>query len=167
MIFQKIAMKMLNGIIMTAMVISFILMIFSKHPMTLGMMVISQCIMMATILTKNLNFSWFSFFIFIIYLGGILMLFSYVISLTFSKEPMTSGLNKEMMLILSFILLVMFTLSNKETTVEFSKIKFQNMIFSCFSSSMKISMFLLIFLLIIMVMVVFMTESSKGNMRTM
>uniref|UniRef100_UPI0030E40F2F NADH dehydrogenase subunit 6 n=1 Tax=Ctenothrips transeolineae TaxID=3045420 RepID=UPI0030E40F2F len=158
--------KILNSVILTMFCLSFLMMMISNHPMTLGIMVIFQCICLSTILTEKFSFSWFSFFIFIIFLGGILMLFSYIISITFSKEPMLKNMSKKILMMIFICMNYMFFLKKEETTTDFLKMKFQNMIQSTFSNSEKLSLFLLTFLLIIMIMVVFMTESSKGNMRT-
>uniref|UniRef100_UPI0030E0D4E2 NADH dehydrogenase subunit 6 n=1 Tax=Thrips brevicornis TaxID=3047594 RepID=UPI0030E0D4E2 len=157
-------MKIMNSLMLTLIMSSFIMFFFSSHPMVIAFMVILQSILMASLISKKVLFSWFGFFIFIIYLGGILMLFSYIISLINSKSVMF-WTNKVM-----YTTLMVFFLFNlfkeKKSFLEVSSSKFTKLIMSTFSlSSMKLSIFLMLFLLLIMIMVVFMTETSKGNMR--
>nr|AAN64181.1 NADH dehydrogenase subunit 6 [Thrips imaginis] len=149
---------------MMLMTFSFFMYLFSNHPMMIASMVISQCIFMASLISKKMVFSWFGFFIFIIYLGGILMLFSYIISLINSTEKIFK-MNKFLYLTLisSFFF---FLIKEEKSFLELSTNKFTKMIMSMYSlSSMKMSIYLMFFLPLIMVMVVFMTEMSKGTMR--
>uniref|UniRef100_UPI0030E040E9 NADH dehydrogenase subunit 6 n=1 Tax=Stenchaetothrips minutus TaxID=3118776 RepID=UPI0030E040E9 len=158
--------KMMNSFMLTLVMTSFIMYFFSHHPMMIASMVITQSVLMASLISMKAFFSWFGFFIFIIYLGGILMLFSYIISLINSKSVMFFS-NK--MLFTTLIIFFMLNLfKEKKSFLEISSSKFTKMIMTTFSlSSMKLSIFLMLFLLLIMVMVVFMTETSKGNMRKM
>nr|UEP15873.1 NADH dehydrogenase subunit 6 [Thrips setosus] len=155
---------LINSMIMTLITMSFFLYFFTSHPMSIAVMVISQSILMASLISKKMLFSWFGFFIFIIYLGGILMLFSYIISLINSKKTLFS-INKS----IYTTFLIFFSLNlfkEKKSFLEIYPSKFTKLIMSTFSlSSMKLSIFLMMFLLLIMVMVVYMTEMSKGNMR--
>uniref|UniRef100_UPI0030E0879E NADH dehydrogenase subunit 6 n=1 Tax=Thrips brunneus TaxID=3118777 RepID=UPI0030E0879E len=157
--------KIINSLMLTLIMTSFFMYFFSTHPMMIASMVILQSILMASLISKKVMFSWFGFFIFIIYLGGILMLFSYIISLINSKKAIF-WTNK----IMYTTLLIFFTLNlfkEKKSFSEISSSKFTKLIMSTFSlSSMKLSIFLMMFLLLIMVMVVFLTETSKGNMRS-
>uniref|UniRef100_UPI0030E2EE52 NADH dehydrogenase subunit 6 n=1 Tax=Thrips alatus TaxID=1030670 RepID=UPI0030E2EE52 len=157
-------MKIMNSLMLSLIMSSFIMFFFSSHPMVIASMVISQSILMASLISKKVFFSWFGFFIFIIYLGGILMLFSYIISLINSKKVMFST-NKVVYTTL-MILFIFNLFKEKKSFMEISSSKFTKLIMSTFSlSSMKLSIFLMLFLLLIMIMVVFMTETSKGNMR--
>uniref|UniRef100_UPI0030E16049 NADH dehydrogenase subunit 6 n=1 Tax=Ernothrips longitudinalis TaxID=3045428 RepID=UPI0030E16049 len=157
-------MKMVHSMIFTLIFFSFLSLIFSSHPIMLGSIVISQCILMASLITKKIVFSWFSFFIFIIYLGGVLMLFSYIISLINSTKPILN-FNKSISTLVSACFFTNL-LMEKKSFIEMKSNKFSKMIMSTFSeSSMLMSIYLMLFLLLIMVIVVFLTEVSKGNMR--
>uniref|UniRef100_UPI0030E00B4C NADH dehydrogenase subunit 6 n=1 Tax=Stenchaetothrips bicolor TaxID=3118775 RepID=UPI0030E00B4C len=159
-------MEMMNSIMLTLIMTSFLMYFFSHHPMMMASMVILQSVLMASLISSKAFFSWFSLFIFIIYLGGILMLFSYIISLINSKSAMFST-NKIMYTTL-FFLIVLNSFKEKKSFLEITSSKFTKLIMTTFSlSSMKLSIFLMLFLLMIMVMIVFMTETSKGNMRKM
>nr|YP_010249646.1 NADH dehydrogenase subunit 6 [Taeniothrips tigris]QTT60743.1 NADH dehydrogenase subunit 6 [Taeniothrips tigris] len=157
--------KTVNMILIFLFITSTMFMIFSYHPLTLGMMVITQCLITSAMLSFWHKFSWFSFFITIIYLGGILMLFSYIISLTFSKEPMIKLPKKYYYSTIPLYIYLFNSLKNDY--MEQKKMNFESVMQSSFSSSMKMSIFLFTLLLILMIMVVFLTESNKGNMRTL
>nr|UYF08484.1 NADH dehydrogenase subunit 6 [Stenchaetothrips biformis] len=163
-ILKAILMKLMNTIMLTLITMTFLMYFFSSHPMMLAFMVILQSIIMASLISSKAFFSWFGFFIFIIYLGGILMLFSYIISLINSKSVM---LFTNKMLFLTMMIFFMLNLFKENISfLEISSSKFSKLIMSSFSlSSMKLSLYLMLFLLLVMVMVVFMTETSKGNMR--
>uniref|UniRef100_UPI0030DE8CB7 NADH dehydrogenase subunit 6 n=1 Tax=Stenchaetothrips biformis TaxID=1100830 RepID=UPI0030DE8CB7 len=163
-ILKAILMKLMNTIMLTLITMTFLMYFFSSHPMMLAFMVILQSIIMASLISSKAFFSWFGFFIFIIYLGGVLMLFSYIISLINSKSVM---LFTNKMLFLTMMVFFMLNLFKENISfLEISSSKFSKLIMSSFSlSSMKLSLYLMLFLLLVMVMVVFMTETSKGNMR--
>nr|YP_010528100.1 NADH dehydrogenase subunit 6 [Mycterothrips gongshanensis]UXW64202.1 NADH dehydrogenase subunit 6 [Mycterothrips gongshanensis] len=142
----------------------FLLMMLSNHPLILGLLVILQSIFISSIISHSFSITWFSFLIFMIYLGGILMLFSYIISLTKSEEPMI----KKKSILIFFIMMILILWGEKEESLtKMSKMEVKNLLSSLFSNSLKISILMMIFLLLIMIMVVFLTESSKGSMRTM
>ncbi|YP_009517119.1 NADH dehydrogenase subunit 6 (mitochondrion) [Thrips palmi] len=156
--------KLMNSLFLTLILTSMMMYFFSFHPIMIGSMVIFQAIILSSFISSKTFFSWFGFFIFIIYLGGILMLFSYIISLINSKSIIFSS-NK--VLISTFLISFSFNMfKEKKSFLEISSSKFTKLIMSMFSlSSMKLSIYLMIFLLLILIMVVYMTENSKGNMR--
>uniref|UniRef100_UPI0030037857 NADH dehydrogenase subunit 6 n=1 Tax=Arria brevifrons TaxID=2908858 RepID=UPI0030037857 len=74
--------------------------LFLNHPLSMGLILFSQTIMMCLISgSMSLNF-WFSYILLLIYLGGMLILFMYVTSL--ASNEMFSYSNK----IFSFLMLL-------------------------------------------------------------
>nr|AYF57796.1 NADH dehydrogenase subunit 6 [Neohydatothrips samayunkur] len=144
------------------MCLSFNLM-FLVHPLMIGMLVMMQAMITSLALTSFMSFSWFSFIIFMIYLGGILMIFSYIISITFSLEKLFSKM-PSMIYILSLIISFFFSISNQNFFLS-KKIFINESLLGSYSYSCNTSIFLLTLLLLIMVLVVFIIESSKNSMR--
>lgn len=109
-------------------------------------------------------FRWFSFFIFIIYLGGILILFSYIIRLINSSKPILKENKFIKIFLIIFFILNLF--KEKTRNIEITTRKFIKIIISSFRTTLiKIRIYLIIFLFLIIVIVVFLTEINKGNIR--
>nr|URC16087.1 NADH dehydrogenase subunit 6 [Pieris extensa] len=85
--------------------ISFI-MLFSTHPLSMGLMILSQSLMMSLILGMYTNTYWFSYILFLIFLGGLLVLFIYVSSI--ASNEMTNFTLK--MKLFFFIMIIMMTI---------------------------------------------------------
>lgn len=154
----------MNTIILTLITITFLIYFFSSHPIILAFMVILQSIIIARLISRKAFFRWFGFFIFIIYLGGILILFSYIISLINSKRVILFT-NK----ILFLTMIIFFILNLFKENIRFLEIssrKFSKLIISSFRlRSIKLRLYLILFLLLVIVIVVFITETRKGNIR--
>nr|YP_010615512.1 NADH dehydrogenase subunit 6 [Megalurothrips usitatus]WAT94220.1 NADH dehydrogenase subunit 6 [Megalurothrips usitatus] len=146
----------------TLLMFSFCYMFISKHPFVLGFLVIIQSIMFSLMINLNFMISWFSFLVFMIYLGGILMLFCYMISLMNSKEPFF--LKKKMMFYLP--MLTIFWMMKEDSFLKTSKMEIKNLLISIYSKSMMTSVFMMILLLVMMIFVILISESSKGSMRS-
>nr|AIA77264.1 NADH dehydrogenase subunit 6 [Frankliniella occidentalis] len=139
---------------------SFFMMINSNHPMMMGILIIIQSVFMAINLSLSFNFNWFSYMLFMIYLGGILMLFSYIISISFSKQP----LMKKNPIFLSLMLLTIFY-TQKESFLEFKKMKISKMLIVLYDNNSKLTLFLMAFLFYIMTGVIFITENEKMSLK--
>nr|ANJ70594.1 NADH dehydrogenase subunit 6 [Noterus clavicornis BMNH1425090]UPX88470.1 NADH dehydrogenase subunit 6 [Noterus clavicornis] len=77
---------MLLNLMITLMILISILFTFMKHPLSLGMMLMMQTIMLSLI-TGMMNMSfWFSYIIFIIMIGGLMILFIYMTSMVSNEK---------------------------------------------------------------------------------
>nr|AVN67719.1 NADH dehydrogenase subunit 6 [Eurycotis decipiens] len=93
--------------ILTTMLTSSILFMQMKHPLALGLMLLMQTIIIC-LMTGLLSQSfWFSYVLFLIFLGGMLILFIYVTSLA-SNEMFSMSMKTLMLMLLMFILLMLF-----------------------------------------------------------
>nr|YP_009459931.1 NADH dehydrogenase subunit 6 [Cheumatopsyche campyla]YP_009459944.1 NADH dehydrogenase subunit 6 [Cheumatopsyche analis]AUT18196.1 NADH dehydrogenase subunit 6 [Cheumatopsyche campyla]AUT18209.1 NADH dehydrogenase subunit 6 [Cheumatopsyche analis] len=154
--------------------ISLILMII-KTPLNMGMLILFQTLIFSMILNINSNIYWMSYILYLIMLGGILILFIYMCSIT-SNEIFKFNIN---FMILSFILYIYllmmsyyknffwlnFMISklnlnffiNKEIIMNVSKI-YNNF-------TMMITIILIIYLLISLLMVAMFTNMMYGPLR--
>nr|YP_010892059.1 NADH dehydrogenase subunit 6 [Frankliniella panamensis]WJO89742.1 NADH dehydrogenase subunit 6 [Frankliniella panamensis] len=151
---------MLKKMIFLTFLASFFMMINSNHPMMMGILIIIQSIFVAINLSLNLNFNWFSYMLFMIYLGGILMLFSYIISISFSKQPLL----KVNPIFFMIILLTVFYTQN-ESFLEFKKMKISKLLIALYNINNKLTLFLMAFLFFIMTSVIFITENEKMSLK--
>nr|WIL07524.1 NADH dehydrogenase subunit 6 [Aptinothrips stylifer] len=150
--------------------LTYLFLMLSINPLLMGVSIIIQSMIHAMMISFFFNFSWFSFILFIVYLGGILMLFSYIISMiSIEKMNMLNLTTMKMMSVLSFVIAMSFLMINKNNFKElliFKKLSYSMMLASIFSNSYNLSIFMLIFLLFVMIVVVFLVENSKGSMRS-
>nr|YP_009479865.1 NADH dehydrogenase subunit 6 [Aglaomorpha histrio]AVX48089.1 NADH dehydrogenase subunit 6 [Aglaomorpha histrio] len=98
---------------MTKILISFIIifisifMLFLNNPLSMGLMILLQTLMICLISGMLIKTYWFSYILFLTFLGGLLVLFIYVSSIA-SNELFKPSLNTKMTLLFSLFLLILF-----------------------------------------------------------
>nr|QVT11074.1 NADH dehydrogenase subunit 6 [Psilogramma menephron] len=96
-------MKMTISMIMIT--LSF-MMYFLNHPLSMGLMILTQTMLMCLLSGMMIKTYWFSYILFLTFLGGLLVLFIYVSSIA-SNEMFNFSFNMKM-IILSLLLLLIF-----------------------------------------------------------
>nr|WHL46549.1 NADH dehydrogenase subunit 6 [Chionarctia nivea] len=81
-------------------------MLFLNNPLSMGLMILSQTLTICLISGMLIKTYWFSYILFLIFLGGLLVLFIYVSSIA-SNELFKPSFNFKMMFILFIFLLIM------------------------------------------------------------
>nr|YP_009825435.1 NADH dehydrogenase subunit 6 [Malaza carmides]QIU83250.1 NADH dehydrogenase subunit 6 [Malaza carmides] len=94
----------------TMMLISFI-MLFLKHPLSMGLMILMQTLMICLISGMIINTYWFSYILFLTFLGGLLVLFIYVSSIA-SNEMFQLNMNNKMFLTFTWICILLISIFN-------------------------------------------------------
>nr|YP_010952417.1 NADH dehydrogenase subunit 6 [Pseudabris hingstoni]WMQ52511.1 NADH dehydrogenase subunit 6 [Pseudabris hingstoni] len=162
---------------MTLMILSMafsLLFVFMSHPLSLGLILLVQTTLISMMSGKFcLNF-WFSYILFLIMIGGMLILFIYMTSVA-SNEKFTMNFYSIMfmsiMVLLSTLTAFMENsmielaykndlISMKMNTLHFSMIKFTS-----FPMSMVL-VFTIIYLFIVMVAVVKIIDNKQGPLRS-
>nr|YP_009045335.1 NADH dehydrogenase subunit 6 [Abrota ganga]AHA03686.1 NADH dehydrogenase subunit 6 [Abrota ganga] len=82
-----------------------IFMFFINHPLSMGLMVLIQTFLTCIISGMLINTYWFSYILFLIFLGGLLVLFIYVSSVASNELFKFSYMNKVMFMIYIFLIL--------------------------------------------------------------
>nr|YP_010729932.1 NADH dehydrogenase subunit 6 [Parnassius hardwickii]WEF74842.1 NADH dehydrogenase subunit 6 [Parnassius hardwickii] len=85
-----------------------IMMLFFNHPLSMGLMILFQTLLTCLLSGMLINTYWFSYILFLVFLGGLLVLFIYVSSIA-SNEMFFN--NFYMKLILTFTFLMSISLS--------------------------------------------------------
>nr|YP_009406924.1 NADH dehydrogenase subunit 6 [Typhlatya pearsei]ASA39447.1 NADH dehydrogenase subunit 6 [Typhlatya pearsei] len=153
--------------------------IFTKivHPLAMGVILLIQTSIIAFLVTYILKTTWFSYILFLIFLGAMLVLFIYVASLA-PNEPLYLSYFMISIIFTSILLsmIIMFTdsiLLSYPIFIENST----NNLSSTFSStnmstnpmynlsSMKMTLFLILYLLLTLVAVVKITAIHFGPLR--
>nr|APX40626.1 NADH dehydrogenase subunit 6 [Psylliodes chrysocephala] len=149
--------------------------IFLNHPLTCGLILLSQTILTAFLSgMMNYNF-WYSYILFLIMVGGMLILFIYMTSIA-SNEKFKFNKNLMMIMILSFSMIIMLMLIDQFYLNYFTNIqdmKNMNMNPSNMNSLKKYfnypNMYLMImmitYLFITLIAVVKITNNSYGPLR--
>nr|YP_009236675.1 NADH dehydrogenase subunit 6 [Acraea zetes]AMJ17139.1 NADH dehydrogenase subunit 6 [Acraea zetes] len=88
-------------------------MLFTNHPLAMGMMILIQTLLMCALSGMFINTYWFSYILFLIFLGGLLVLFIYVSSIASNEIFKINFINK-MLFFMCFIysLFMMFYFKN-------------------------------------------------------
>nr|YP_010118101.1 NADH dehydrogenase subunit 6 [Popillia mutans]QPN54195.1 NADH dehydrogenase subunit 6 [Popillia mutans] len=163
--------------ITTLMMLSFIssmTFMFLSHPLSMGLILLMQTIIMAlTMGFFNINF-WYSYILFLIMIGGMLVLFIYMTSVA-SNEKFTFSI-KITLMIITLSLILLFTIAmmdpyysnmNSIFTENLNNYKEYNMSFSKYLSypNIIIMYMMIIYLLITLVAIVKITQIEKGPLR--
>nr|YP_010274914.1 NADH dehydrogenase subunit 6 [Erynnis popoviana]UJV31605.1 NADH dehydrogenase subunit 6 [Erynnis popoviana] len=82
-----------------------IILFFMKHPLSMGLLILIQTMLTCLISGMIINTYWFSYILFLTFLGGLLVLFIYVSSIA-SNELFKISMNNKMM----FIIIIIFIL---------------------------------------------------------
>nr|YP_010016873.1 NADH dehydrogenase subunit 6 [Lophosquilla costata]QOL11177.1 NADH dehydrogenase subunit 6 [Lophosquilla costata] len=148
-----------------------------SHPLAMGMMLLLQTLVICAI-TALMNFYvWFSYILFLIFLGGMLVLFIYITSLA-SNEMFQFSFKMTMffstMMALSFLLLIMdpLLLDFKMASADMSSLmgnSYTNqmvLISNIYSTNtMMTTLFMILYLLLTLIVVVKITYTFLGPLR--
>nr|YP_002836177.1 NADH dehydrogenase subunit 6 [Geisha distinctissima]ACI28661.1 NADH dehydrogenase subunit 6 [Geisha distinctissima] len=145
----------------------------TKHPMSMGSTLMAQTILIAMIMTKFSNSSWYSYILFITTVGGLMIMFMYMSSVA-SNEKFKPMKMKTMMILMMMILTMMMMKDNVMTsnqTMEMKKVlmnqaeelkstsKFFNL------NKMNTTIIMMTMLLITMISVTNISSSFEGPLK--
>nr|UJY97079.1 NADH dehydrogenase subunit 6 [Potamometra berezowskii] len=158
-------MKMIITIIMTLSTS----MIMMKHPLSMGFSIIMLTMLTAIMMNMMIKYSWYSYILVLVMLGGMLVLFMYMASIA-SNEIMKFSMK------ILLLMMAMFIMSNLLINFEMETTTSPNMYFienqnnmsmmKLFNSKTSIITILLAtYLLITMIYVIFITNMFEGPMR--
>uniref|UniRef100_UPI0030E478D8 NADH dehydrogenase subunit 6 n=1 Tax=Anomala aulax TaxID=1198227 RepID=UPI0030E478D8 len=161
-------------ILMMLSFISSITFMFLTHPLSMGMMLLMQTIIMAlTMGFFNINF-WYSYILFLIMIGGMLVLFIYMTSVA-SNEKFQFSIKLTIFVMLMTLILLFgiammdpyFSDMNSIYTETISNCKEYNMSFSKYLTypNIIIMYMMIIYLLITLIAVVKITQIENGPLR--
>nr|YP_010837561.1 NADH dehydrogenase subunit 6 [Pycnarmon cribrata]WGC93526.1 NADH dehydrogenase subunit 6 [Pycnarmon cribrata] len=95
---------------MLIMIFSF-MMLFLNHPLSMGLMILIQTILTCLISSIMLSTYWFSYILFLVFLGGLLVLFIYVTSIA-SNEIFKISFKMKMFFLLMLLMMMMISYLN-------------------------------------------------------
>nr|YP_010758094.1 NADH dehydrogenase subunit 6 [Wormaldia spinosa]WEU80099.1 NADH dehydrogenase subunit 6 [Wormaldia spinosa] len=158
------------------MIINF-LFIYLTHPMSMGMIILIQMLLSIVLMNFFLQMFWFSYMLFLMLIGGMLILFMYMCSISSNNIIFISP--KMMLFLLNSIPLNFFIcllMSNNEylnhnlltnmksfTEINSLSLNFLSKMFNDYSSFM--TFFLILYLFILMILVNKITNFNVGPLR--
>nr|WHN78790.1 NADH dehydrogenase subunit 6 [Cyrestis thyodamas] len=167
---------------LTMMLIS-IMMFFLNHPFSMGLMILIQTLFLCLLSGMLINTYWFSYILFLIFLGGLLVLFIYVSSIASNELFKISLFNKMNIFLFFFLFFLSFMFKNNLFWMNFffndEMMTFSNfMLFNNKEMNMNLiklynnqtyllTMLMIIYLFITLVAVVKITNIFFGPLRSM
>lgn len=127
-----------------------------NHPITILILIISTTIIISILRIKFLKMIWLSLILILLILGGILILFLYLISLIPNKKII---FKKKILLLLAFGLIINFNTSNQVN------LSINTIINLFFPPSIRWLLFIIIYLLLTLIVVIIIIESSKAPIK--
>nr|APX39241.1 NADH dehydrogenase subunit 6 [Hypocassida subferruginea] len=148
--------------------VSFMIM---KHPVSMMILILTQTIMVCCLCGMMSNLWWFSYMLFMVMIGGLLVLFMYMTNVASNEKFKT----KKMMIFLTPAIVMIMMIMNKETFLNHSQISnwtniielsTKTILMKYYNYPSNMILFLMmIFLLVTMIMTVKVTDLSKGALR--
>nr|APC61749.1 NADH dehydrogenase subunit 6 [Papilio dardanus] len=86
-----------------------IMMLFLNHPLSMGLMILTQTLIICLISGMMINSYWFSYILFLVFLGGLLVLFIYVSSVA-SNELFNMNFFMKNLIFFFSLLIILFSL---------------------------------------------------------
>nr|AYR05210.1 NADH dehydrogenase subunit 6 [Anthribidae sp. 2 ACP-2013] len=146
------------------------LFLMMKHPLSLGVLILIQTLLISLISGELNSTFWFSYILFLILIGGLMIMFIYMTSIA-SNEKFKISLMIIMTFLISnfFILCMNFDLQEIQNYTQMIKINSINFALNKYINSNLLFTFLLIiiYLLITMIAVINLTKSLMGPLRQM
>nr|UAV89248.1 NADH dehydrogenase subunit 6 [Trithemis aurora] len=143
-----------------------------SHPMNMGITLLVQTLMMCMLMGLMSYSSWFSYILFLVFLGGMLVLFIYMTSIASNEMFKKSSY----LITFLFMFLIMFTFiimfMDEFMIVITSNQDLQNNM-KMFMSPLYnnptsiITIFMVMYLFLTLIVIVYITKSNKGPLRPM
>nr|YP_010596262.1 NADH dehydrogenase subunit 6 [Alnetoidia dujuanensis]WAJ60481.1 NADH dehydrogenase subunit 6 [Alnetoidia dujuanensis] len=139
-----------------------------KNPMSMGLFLMLQTIMMIMFINKIMHLSWFTMITFLMMIGGLLIIFSYMSSIA-SNEKFKIKLNLTLILVIMLLItddLFFETQINETEQIQFTMNSDLSLTKIYNTKSMVMTIMLVIYLLITMISVSKMVSHHKGPLRS-
>nr|WAX39282.1 NADH dehydrogenase subunit 6 [Bundoksia longissima] len=162
--------------IMMLMMVTSVMFTQMKHPLAMGMILLIQTIIMCMMSGLLSQSFWFSYVLFLMFIGGMLVLFIYVTSLASNEMFYMSMKMMLMMIIITFMMLMLTKMNLPINNMEMmTNENIYNMENEMMNSLMKlynqptnlITIMLVSYLFLTLIVVVKITNISKGPLRQM
>nr|YP_010035832.1 NADH dehydrogenase subunit 6 [Brontispa longissima]QQQ89060.1 NADH dehydrogenase subunit 6 [Brontispa longissima]UAJ48108.1 NADH dehydrogenase subunit 6 [Brontispa longissima] len=141
-----------------------------NHPINMMLTIITQTILISLISSLMMKIQWFSYILFLVMIGGMLIIFMYMTNVA-SNEKFPKMKNLFFLASIPFALLSLLTLTDKFwmfTEINFKSSNLLELSFkknSMYSPLSTMMILIMVYLLITMIMVVKLTQTNMGPLR--
>nr|YP_009400240.1 NADH dehydrogenase subunit 6 [Floraphis choui]ARW70240.1 NADH dehydrogenase subunit 6 [Floraphis choui] len=161
---------MLIKMILLMNLLSSIIIITLKSPLKSNLMILFQTILLTMMINLINKTSWISFMIFILYIGGLMIIFLYISSISFNEININKNyLNNIFKLILMIIIIYWFKIFMLMENFKFNNnFLFEDNFFmmNMFNSPNNLMMyFIMMILFIMLILIIWMLKFNKGPIR--
>nr|AOY39835.1 NADH dehydrogenase subunit 6 [Pityogenes trepanatus] len=152
--------------------------IFMNHPLALGSNLFLQTTLIALISGKLISNFWYSYLLFLIMVGGMLILFIYMTSIASNEKFFVPKFYKLSIFIMFLFMIIILMFTFKDTMIEKGLSTKWNFMFESFNyykpwtlskffndPFYQIIIFLMIYLFLTLLMTVKVTDTSGGSLR--
>nr|AYQ19011.1 NADH dehydrogenase subunit 6 [Ptilodactylidae sp. 2 ACP-2013] len=147
-------------------------MLFIKHPLSMGLAIIIQSMLIAFITGSFYYNFWFSYLMFIIVVGGMMVLFIYMTTIA-SNEMFTTSKNLILLITPIFLITTAMIYKNKsfmETKISYNSSNLMDQFLMSVSKFMNfpanmIMVILIVYLFVVLIAVVKITNITYGPLR--
>nr|YP_009654755.1 NADH dehydrogenase subunit 6 [Caystrus obscurus]QCI09310.1 NADH dehydrogenase subunit 6 [Caystrus obscurus] len=154
------------NILLTMMIIISISLLTLNHPLSMGLILILQTIIISIIMGYMLKSFLFSYIIIIIMLSGALVLFIYMASVASNEKFNWSNKMIVMLLITSMCMIIIMYKYNNNWLINNSKVSDSINLIKLFNlMSAKVTLLMIIYLLLTMIVVSNIAKTNKGPLR--
>ena len=143
--------------------------LFIFHPLAIIFVLIIQTILISTLIYSIVQFPWFSYTLILVFLGGILILFTYISNIA-SNEIFKPNLKVILPLILAPFVTILITNSKQNISIErkiINSIQYTNLtIFKPFSETIiPLTLLIALYIILTLLTVVKIRKISQGPLR--
>nr|BDQ43711.1 NADH dehydrogenase subunit 6 [Metaphire tosaensis] len=133
----------------------------STTPIMLGINILTMALLLSATLATSMS-SWYAFLVFLIYVGGMLVMFAYFLALAPNQQmPTTSNIMYALTTLATLMIVAVIT----ETKIFIPQETHQDNMYLYTTDTAPILIVLALILLLTMVIVVKLTSRSKGPLR--
>nr|YP_010163975.1 NADH dehydrogenase subunit 6 [Acanthopsyche nigraplaga]QRK25813.1 NADH dehydrogenase subunit 6 [Acanthopsyche nigraplaga] len=124
---------MLKIIISTIIILISIIMFFMNNPLSMGLMLLIQTLLICLISGMIINTYWFSYILFLIFLGGLLVMFIYVSSIA-SNELFQISFNNTIFMIMLINFILFYFIIKFTNNLKFLNLSFNDEMYNLFTN---------------------------------
>nr|BDQ44218.1 NADH dehydrogenase subunit 6 [Polypheretima elongata] len=140
---------------------SIMMLYLSTTPIMLGINILIMALLLSATLATSMS-SWYAFLVFLIYIGGMLVMFAYFLALTPNQQmPTTSNMIYMLVTLITLTTVAILTKTKVSIPMEMA----QNNMYLYASNTAPMLIILALILLLTMMIVVKLTNRSKGPLR--
>nr|QPT74082.1 NADH dehydrogenase subunit 6 [Micadina brachyptera] len=138
-----------------------------KHPLSMGLMIIMQTTIISMMTGMMYKSFWFSYILFLMYIGGMMVLFIYMTSL---MPNMMFSMSKSMIIAMPITIMMLMLIMEKKFMInnnDMMEMTYKSMmLMKMYNMPVNISLIMMAaYLLFTMITVFKITESDKGPLR--